>query len=68
MEYRIYLIREHGKEDLRLVRAGSPAQIYRHLIRGRFEIEKPSTADVADYIQAGIPVERVANNDNADAV
>lgn len=68
MEYRIYLIREEGVEDIRLVRAGSPAQVMRHLIKNRFQIERPSTADVADYIQAGIEVERVANNDNAEAI
>lgn len=63
MEYRIYMVREQGKDDIRLIRAGSPAQVIRHLIKDRFEIERPSSADVADYIEAGIPVERVANND-----
>jgi hypothetical protein len=68
MEYRIYVIREQGKDDIRLVRAGSLAQVLRHLVKDRFEIDRASTADVADYVTAGIPVERVANNDNADAV
>lgn len=67
MEYRIYLIREEGAEDIRLVRAGSPAQVMRHLIKNRFQIERPSTADVADYIEAGVPVERAANNDIENA-
>ncbi len=69
MEYRIYLIKELGKEDnIRLVRAGSKAQVLRHLIKDRFSIENPSTADVGDYVEAGVPIERVANNDNADAI
>lgn len=68
MEYRIYLVREKGDDKIRLIRAGSPAQVFRHLIRDRFDIERPSTADVADYVEAGIQVERVANNDNADAI
>jgi hypothetical protein len=69
MEYRIYLIKEVGNEDtVRLVRAGSKAQVLRHLVKDRFTIENPSTADVGDYVEAGVPIERVANNDNADAV
>jgi hypothetical protein len=71
MEYRIYLIKELGKENekanIRLVRAGSKAQVLRHLVKDRFSIENPSTADVGDYVEAGVPIERVANNDNADA-
>lgn len=68
MEYRIYLVREKGDDTIRLIRAGSPAQVFRHLVKGRFHIEKPNTADVADYVDAGIPVERVDNNDNAEAI
>lgn len=69
MEYRIYLIKEVGKENnIRLVRAGSKAQVLRHLVKDRFSIENPSTADVGDYVEAGVPIERVANNDNADAI
>jgi len=68
MQYRIYLVREKGDDEIRLIRAGSPAQVFRHLIKDRFEIEKPNTADVADYVDAGVPVERVDNNDNADAI
>ena len=68
MEYRIYVIREQGKDDIRLVRAGSLAQVLRHLVKDRFVIENPSTADVGDYVEAGVPIERVANNDNADAI
>ncbi len=69
MEYRIYLIKEIGKENnIRLVRAGSKAQVLRHLVKDRFSIENPSTADVGDYVEAGVPIERVANNDNADAI
>ena len=70
MEYRIYLVKDtdHPDGNIRLIRAGSPAQVMRHLVKDRFIIEKPSTADVADYVEAGIQVERVANNDNADAI
>ena len=73
MEYRIYLIREVGKDNksddkIRLVRAGSKAQVLRHLVKDRFVIENPSTADVGDYVEAGVPIERVANNDNAEAI
>jgi hypothetical protein len=50
------------------VRAGSKAQVLRHLVKDRFSIENPSTADVGDYVEAGVPIERVANNDNADAI
>jgi hypothetical protein len=73
MEYRIYLIKELGNDGtqdnkIRLVRAGSKAQVLRHLVKDRFSIENPSTADVGDYVEAGVPIERVANNDNADAI
>jgi hypothetical protein len=42
--------------------------VLRHLVKDRFVIENPSTADVGDYVEAGVPIERVANNDNADAI
>jgi hypothetical protein len=65
MKYLIYLIKDVDQPDgdIRLVRAGSPAQVMRHLMKNRFIIEKPSTAEVADYMEAGIPIERVDNND-----
>jgi len=63
MEDRIYLIREHDSEKIRLVRAGSKARLLRHLIKDRFVIENPSAADVGDYVESGVPIERVAIND-----
>lgn len=64
MNYLIYLVKDTDRPDeIRLIRAGSPAQVMRHLMKDRFVIERPSTADVADYMEAGVPVERVANND-----
>jgi hypothetical protein len=69
MEYRIYLIKELGDKDkIRLVRAGSKAQVLRHLVKDRFVIQNPTTADVGDFVEAGVPIERVDNNDNADAI
>jgi hypothetical protein len=69
MEYRIYLITELGDKDkIRLVRAGSKAQVLRHLVKDRFVIQNPTTADVGDFVEAGVPIERVDNNDNADAI
>lgn len=63
MEQRIYLVRDTVADESRLIRAGSPAQVMRHLMKDRFVIERPSTADVADYIEDGVPVERVENVD-----
>lgn len=65
MKYLIYLVREANDPDgdFRLIRAASPAQVMRHLMKDRFILERPGTAEVADYMEAGIPIERVANND-----
>lgn len=60
----IYLVREKEYDDFRLIRAKSPAQVMRHLIKDKFTIERPTTADLADYLEAGASIERAETNDN----
>lgn len=60
-QQRVYLVTEQGSELPRLVRAGTPAQAIRHVVKAKFTAAPASQNDLIDALGKGATVENAAD-------
>lgn len=58
---RIYVVTNRGDDTQRLVRATTPAQAIRHVVRGTFGVAVAAQDTPVDLLQSGVTVEDAAS-------